>query len=198
MSASGSSRRWARFLTGCNLQSRREKRTEIFVSLPYKRNRIHVHICHIYTVRRSLMNAHVLPCDNYHIKVSLLIPNTVLIATLDNLLNCSIMRSCSSLSPSFTSLEALRIHTRSPRCDFVGCRANRTHCTHCLWKSQQDIVMCLISHILKDDYYADDCAVLHIILVGWVVTFQRTRCYRLTLYHQWVYVCVWVRVKRLR
>lgn len=55
---------------------------------------------------RSLTNAHVLSRGNYHIKVSLVIPNTVLIATLDNLLNCSIMRHCSS--PSSASLEGFK------------------------------------------------------------------------------------------
>lgn len=81
---------------------------------------------------RSLTNAHALFRSNYHIKVSLLILNTVLIATLDNLLNCSIMRPVlPTLSPSSTSLEALRIHARFPRCDFVGCGADHagTLCT---------------------------------------------------------------------
>lgn len=75
----------------------------------YKRSQM-VHICW------SLTNAHVLLRGNYRIKLSLLIPNAVLIAMLDNLLNCSIMKPViPTLSPFSTSLEALRIHTRFPR-----------------------------------------------------------------------------------
>lgn len=120
-------------------------------------------------IRRPLTNAHALSRCNYHIKVSLLIPNTVLIATLDNLLNCSIMRPVllpPSSSSSSASLEAaLRIQARSlPACDFVPAAGQivRALCAHCLWKSPRNVApMRFFPHILADDYYADDRAVLH-------------------------------------
>jgi len=70
-------------------------------------------------------------------------------------------------------------------------------CAHCLWKSQQDVAISLIPHILKDDYYADNCAVLHIAFVGWVVTFWRTRCVLMLQINvassddmKWVHMCI--------
>lgn len=109
----------ARFLTSYNLQSRRGKEPK------YSWVRRANVAKYVYTVWRSLTNAHVLSRSNYHIKVSLLIPNAVLIATLDNLLNCSIMRpALLILSPFSISLVAFRILTRFLRRDFVGCGAN--------------------------------------------------------------------------
>lgn len=60
--------------------------------------------------------------------------------------------------------------------------------------------MRLIPHILKDDYYAVDCAVLHIAL-RWLsghILENGLQCCRLTLYHQARNECMCVHVKMLR
>lgn len=63
--------------------------------------------------------------------------------------------------------------------------------------------MRLIPHILKDNYYADDYAVLHITrwLSGHILeNAMLPQCCRLALYHQaaWNCTCVRVRVSCVR
>jgi len=97
------------FLGSYNLPSRckkTRKEARVFRASAADSRRMRAH------TRPPLTNAHSLSRSNYRIKLSLLIPNTILIAAFHNLLNCSITRNW-SIVRSFASSFVSRASTNS-------------------------------------------------------------------------------------